>query len=133
MQTLTSEQAMACIDDMAANGPLVLCGLIDAWDGFRTTGMLVGDAGGFEQAVWTGRGIDDVEYFLTSKGTLGAKSYHHDGTNVWTVRAVSAAGRRWLDGKIWNGHVSNRLGFHLVNVKAYTKTAKARRPEQEDD
>lgn len=123
-QRLSREQAMYYTEALCEKTPLVMDGVIGTWEGPRMTAVLVGSADDLEKVAWMGGGISDVEYFLTSENTLEVRSYHHDGTNVWSVRAVSARGDKWLSRQSWNGRISNLLGLRLANTKGHTKIAK---------
>lgn len=103
-------------------GTLVLVGEIHAWDGVHRTAFVARDFDEMQRIIWDSRWVLDVSAYIDGDA-LVIEQHHHDGTNVWTVAAVSAKGRKWLGNRTVGDYGANTLGNHLAFTPGYTKAA----------
>ena len=93
-------------DNCPELGWCVMQGSCGLWDGDYACGTVeeIGDGKALLRFAFTGRGIKDVKISVSKDNGLEISAYHHDGTNCYTLRQLTPAGRkyyeRWQDGEI---------------------------------
>jgi len=103
---------------------VVLHGTCGTWRGSFAGGKIFDS---LEEAIQ--KAVDDKDYItikIESDGELLIEGIHHDGTNRWYVKSITAKGMDYLnrfDRIVYNTHDRDTIE-HLLDVKCYTKNIK---------
>ena len=103
---------------------VVLHGTCGTWRGSFEGGQIFDS---LEEAIQ--KAVDDKDYItvkVESDGELLVEGVHHDGTNYWRIKAITAKGMDYLnrfDRSVYNTHDRDTIE-HLLGVKCYTKNIK---------
>ncbi len=65
------------------------------------------------------RGCNPTRIYVEN-GRVFIDHVHHDGTNTYELRQLTAKGRTWFENND-NGIRVGHLGVHLINTKGYTR------------
>jgi len=103
---------------------VVLHGTCGTWRGSFKGGQIFDS---LEEAIR--KAVDNKDYItikIESNGELLVEGVHHDGTNYWYIKAITAKGMEYLnrfDRIFYNTHDRDTID-HLLDVKCYTKNIK---------
>lgn len=103
---------------------VVLHGTCGTWRGSFEGGQIFDS---LKEAIQ--KAVDDKDYItvkVESDGELLVEGVHHDGTNYWRIKAITAKGMDYLnrfDRSVYNTHDRDTIE-HLLGVKCYTKNIK---------
>lgn len=103
---------------------VVLHGTCGTWRGSFAGGQIFDS---LQEAIQ--KAVDDKDYItikIESDGELLVEGVHHDGTNYWRIKAITAKGMDYLnrfDRSVYNTHDRDTIE-HLLGVKCYTKNIK---------
>ena len=119
------QNEIAELDKSTGNPYVFVQGYAKCWDGEFAGGELFVDVQSAVKKLTNGR-YDDIEIFQTPDNKIEFHGLHHDGTNIYTISAITKKGLRWIesnDGSFSDSaDSSNRKTIeHLANVKCYNK------------
>lgn len=117
-------------DSVADLGLVVMRGKCGLWTGDYDCGTVaeVPNGQALINIACAGRGVDDCRFYYTKEQGLCSDGYHHDGTNSYAYRQLTAKGRElyndWENGdidlterelhtKLWQPEYSTKIDWFL--------------------